>query len=496
MTMMIVGVCTAAVTAATAEHIGLLLEDEKSSLSRAMASLGALSTTPSDPLLRRSSYPESQPHICLAFLSCCDRTDLLNHTLAGAIRHMEDDEPSFLRYELAWVDNGSDPDRTAYIKERYQIEHALTLSKNMGLAYGMNLLIQNLCTAPYVLLLEEDWLYLDDLVAPQTVERKRSIATSIALIENLKRHQVTAYDGRNVMGVFLRHETYETFLTFPHADVWERREGVDIAKELLLDGDSCTSTDLATDSVTDIDYRIFCADTGLKSDNIWGSYTNGAGLYRRADLIQIGRMYGEPGDAFHDRYVEGNFAYRAALKNCHAALRLSLDTSCTAIHDPQCTGAFHHIGGGRGTRPRTAEGTMCDDFAWNYFGTPLYDKFQKYVAHTTGQSIQRCSREELQQLRDRRFRDTDAEHYREQVRHENEQVFKREGEERQKLRDQAKLVLTLLQSDPETLRVAVPWMKDLSNDEIVDRARRMERIADSPHPLEGFWDFHGRVRAE
>jgi hypothetical protein len=512
------------------QNTDMLLDDEKSNLSRAMVSMGAKSTTPpistndDDPSVllrrRRSTYPQSNPHICLAFLSCCDRTDLLNHTLAGAIRHMEEDEPSYLRYEIAWVDNGSDPDKTTYIKETYQIEHALTLSKNMGLAYGMNLLIQNLCTAPYILLLEEDWLYLDELVAPQTVERKRSIATSIALLENIQRNQVTAYDGRTVMGVFLRHETYETFLTFPHADIWERRENVNLVLE-LESATAATTATITTDnnnnnkscdspsvtpetaapteaappgSIADIDYRIFCADTGIKGDSIWGSYTNGAGLYRRTNLIQTGRMYGEPGDAFHDRYVEGNFAFRVALQNCHAAVRLTADETCTVIHDPQCTGSFHHIGGGRGTRPRTAQGTMCDGLEWNFFGTPLYSKFQRYVSQATGEPIQRCSREELMELRDRRFRDRDAEEYREQVRKENEEVFKREAEERQKLRDQARIVRTMLQNDPETLRMGVPWMRDMSDEDIIAKATRMERLADSAHPMDGFWDLHGRIR--
>ncbi|KAL3905337.1 MAG: hypothetical protein SGILL_009718, partial [Bacillariaceae sp.] len=210
----------------------LVLNDDSSHLSRAMLSMGAKPTNPPNAVLHRASFPENDPHVCLAFLSCCDRTDLLNDTIAGAIRHMEEDEPSFLRYEIAWVDNGSSPDRTDQIRNSYPMEHVLTLPSNKGLAYGMNLLIRNLCRAPYVLLLEEDWLYLDDLVAPQTAERKRSIATSIALIEHLKQNNITAFDGRNIMGVFLRHETYESFLSFPHADVWEQIEGIDIQKNL------------------------------------------------------------------------------------------------------------------------------------------------------------------------------------------------------------------------------------------------------------------------
>ena len=478
-----------------------------SSQSRAMASLQAIATSSFKFLVERYNYPENDPHVCLAFLSCCQRTDLLNHTIAGAIRHMEEDEPSYIRYELAWVDNGNSKQSVDYIKESYPIEHALTLSLNMGLAYGMNLLINNLCTAPYILFLEEDWLYLDDVVANQTEERKRAIATSIALLEDLRKNNETAFDGRNIIGTFLRHETYESFLTFPHADVWERRENVDLIENFISSTpfDSCNSNEMLTrglsddtkqnNDIVDIDYRIFCADTGMKGNTVWGSYTNGAGLYRRSELIKIGRQFGEPGDAFHDRYVEANFAYRVGLRNCHAALRLTKDETCTSIHDTHCTGAFHHIGGGRGTRPRTAEGTKCMDMAWNFFGTPLYKKYNKFVAQVTGEPSQKCNRNELEALRKQQFREIDAEAYREEVKKENENVFRSEADKRQHLRDQGKLILDMVQrGEGDAIRRMVQWMENFTEDDIVHKAHHMLKLADSPHPLDGFWDMHGRVK--
>ena len=371
-----------------------------------MASLASKTTTPSDPVISRVSYPEKDPHICLAFLSCCDRTDLLNHTLAGVIRHMEEDEPSFLRYEIAWVDNGSDEEGTDDIANKYQIEKALRLPINGGLAYGMNLLIHNLCSAPYILLLEEDWLYLDDIAAPQTPERKRVVTTSIALIENMQRNNVTAYDGRTVMGVFLRHETYDSFMRFPLADTWNTRQDVDIKEEvesLVKLPESCEPHDSLK---ADIDYRIFCSDPSLQLQSIWGSYTNGAGLYRRADLIDIGRMYGEPGDPYPNRYTESNYCYRAGIKKCHSAIRLTDDSKCNSIGDPACTGAFHHIGGGRGTAPRNAKDTPCADFSWNLFGTPMYRKYLKYEEIVSGVPPKTCSREELKALQDANYHDT------------------------------------------------------------------------------------------
>ena len=49
---------------------------------------------------------------------------------------------------------------------------------------------------------------------------------------------------------------------------------------------------------------------------------------------------GEPGDAFHDRFVEGNYAYRAGLQFCHATVRLTDDVNCTSIFYNMCTGTY------------------------------------------------------------------------------------------------------------------------------------------------------------
>jgi hypothetical protein len=261
---------------ASLESDDMLLDNSRSAFSRNMASSTSQITNPSEPRVKRSNFPQTNdPHICLAFLSCCDRTDLLNHTMAAMIRHMEEDEPSFLRYEIAWVDNGSQADKTQEIADAYQIEHALRLPQNMGLAYGMNLLIFNLCNAPYILLLEEDWLYLDELVAPQTPERKRAIATSLALLEATAKNNITSFDERNVMGVFLRHESYESFLPFPLMDNWDTIENVDVAQQVESiqhkEDETCeTPKNAATSTSTiPIDYRIFCGDLSFQTENIW-----------------------------------------------------------------------------------------------------------------------------------------------------------------------------------------------------------------------------------
>jgi hypothetical protein len=388
---------------------------------------------------------------------------------------MEEDEPSHLRYEIAWVDNGSGESHTQDIMESFEIEHALPMKQNAGLAYGMNLLIFNLCTAPYILLLEEDWLYLDDLVATQTPRRKAAIATALALIET----DLIAYDERPVMGVFLRPETYQTFMKFPFLDMWQHKN-VDVFKlpSARADGDkdSCTESQLQ-----EVSYQIVCSDPSTTSMYIWGSYTNGSGLYRRKDLIKIGRMYGEPGDAFHDRYVESNYAYRAGLKFCHAAIQLG---DCRDLAVPECTAAFYHIGGGRGTRPMKSTDTKCASQLWNFVGTPIFHRYLKLIGQET-----LCSRAELDELKDLKQKERDAAGYRQEVREMNKALFEEQQAERDRMIEQAKL---LLEGDKDWIRQNINGMTDYTDEEIIATATRMGRLARSPHPLEGYWDSHGR----
>ena len=88
----------------------------------------------------------------------------------------------------------------------------------MGLAWGLNQLFFEMCTAPHVLILEEDWLYMDGDIAEQTPGRRAAIRMGIDVIES----GGVAHDCRQIMGVFLRPETYETFLRPPFVGPWQR----------------------------------------------------------------------------------------------------------------------------------------------------------------------------------------------------------------------------------------------------------------------------------
>lgn len=114
----------------------------------------------------RAVFPQRSPDVCLAFLSCCNRTDLLAATLEAAVRHMEEDEPD-IAYEVAWVDNGSGGATRLAERIAVLVEHVKLSPSNRGLAWGLNSLFFELCQAPFILVLEEDWLFLDKTVAPQ-----------------------------------------------------------------------------------------------------------------------------------------------------------------------------------------------------------------------------------------------------------------------------------------------------------------------------------------
>jgi hypothetical protein len=50
-----------------------------------------------------------------------------------------------------------------------------------------------------------------------------------------------------------------------------------------------------------------------------------------------------------------------------------------------------------------AKGTKCEGPDWNLYGTPLYAQYHKIVEEKNLHD--RCSKEELKELRERKFRD-------------------------------------------------------------------------------------------
>lgn len=64
-----------------------------------------------------------------------------------------------------------------------------------------------------------------------------------------------------------------------------------------------------------------------------------------------------------------------------------------------------------------------------------------------------------------------------------------EQKKRDDMRKQAHLLRAM---DKELVRQSVDWLADNTDDEITALADKMEAFANSPHPLRGYWDSHGR----
>ena len=405
----------------------------------------------SKPVIARTKFgnkgddTSKPPEVCFAFLSCCNRTDLLKETLKGLIRHMEEDEPEDLTYEIAWVDNGSDAKNQREIVEQFEIEHVLMLKNNMGLAWGMNALMENLCTAPYVMLMEEDWLYMDETVrSPQTEQALSSIARAVAL---LKSNVVVFIDGPDkrwtttVKGVFLRDEF----------DVVEP-----ISKRTLSAGQIHSRKSNISNAPVDIEFYTMCMQAN-KNGHIFGAFSNGASIYDRLSLVEeVGRMYGEPNDYFNDAYVEANYAYRVGLKFC--AAKMSMDDTCNGGNIGDCGAVFKHIGGGRGTRPTKIEYYFCNDESWIIYGTKLYDMYPKKDCSESIPSIK-------EQLKLNLI-------YKELNAKANKKLFEKEA----KIREQALRVV----ENSSRYRQS---MAHLSDDEFDREMSELKKKAESPHQL-------------
>ena len=80
------------------------------------------------------------------------------------------------------------------------------------------------------------------------------------------------------------------------------------------------------------------------------------------------------------------------------------------------------------------------------------------------------------------------------MKEENKKVFEEEQKERDKLRKDGNTLLRNMEMGmTNATRNQFPDLAGKSDDEIRTAAKRMVRIADSPHPLAGYWDSHGRI---
>lgn len=368
--------CTLAVAAAAADPAGLIYE--------------------------RRVFPEDAPLVCATFISH-HRFDLLERTMAAAMRHFDEDEPSWLTYEIAWFDNGSGEAAAAFAA-RAQVERARLSEHNLGLPAAINWLYRTGCRAPYLLTLEEDWEYGGDSAAGpdwapspgapavrllETSARRTAVAAAAALLAaeaaDPRGLAEVGEHRRPILGVTLRAETLDMVIREPRRSAWR-------ALTLLAPPAAGAA---AAYWVKSVEFRTYCLD--WNSGQLFAAYTNGAALYNRSRLLSLGPMYGDSGGvpnadgsrifldatvslgghAFPSHFGETNFALRAGMQFCSSTLRLEPGCEGTPNNvGGTCSAAFVHTGHGRGyglEKVKAARTPEESDSVWALVGTPMLD---------------------------------------------------------------------------------------------------------------------------
>lgn len=354
-------------------------------------------------IYERRVFPQTAPLVCATYISH-HRFDLLERAMRANFRHFDEDEPAWLTYEVAWFDNGSGEPAREFAK-RVQVEHVQLSEHNLGLPAAINALVRRLCTAPYLMTLEEDWEFGGDVGAPpdwqpspgapatklmDTPARRVAVASAAGLLAADAQAPAGLADpgtGRTmpILGVTLRSESLDAFIRAPRRSEWRTRAV--LAPPIAGAGaDAWYRT---------VEYRTYCLD--WRSNQVFAAYTNGAALYNRSRLLGLGPMYGDPDGVpnppgervFHDaharvgragfpsHYGETNYAVRAGMRYCSATLRL--EPGCEGTPDTvggTCSAAFVHTGAGRGyglEKKKAAKTPEDADQVWMYYGTPVYD---------------------------------------------------------------------------------------------------------------------------
>ena len=132
-----------------------------------------------------------------------------------------------------------------------------------------------------------------------------------------------------------------------------------------------------------------------------------------------------------------------------------------------------------------ATNTECASQLWNFVGTPIFHRYMKIM----GSSADMCSKEEIRKLKTLSAKENDAAEYRREVRERNLAVFEKEKAEREQRIEQAR---KLKEADKNWVRENIEGMADYTDEQIMEAADILERRARSPHPLQGYWDSHGR----
>ena len=150
---------------------------------------------PSD-LPQRARFPEDSPELCVTFFTCVGTGIAgvadLQTTYPAAVTYLE---AQAVRYELVWLDNGSEREvLDGFVQRGAQLDKLLHNPTNQGLFHAANdvWFRGRGCRAPYVLSLEDD-----RVPRPGVAWRVPHLRHSLAILQA---------EGDGVLGVHLKHE--------------------------------------------------------------------------------------------------------------------------------------------------------------------------------------------------------------------------------------------------------------------------------------------------
>ena len=300
------------------------------------------------PFPQRRVFPEDDPSLCVTFFTChgtgvAGSADL-EETYPSAVRYL--DSQDGLRYELVWLDNGSEQRvLDDFVSRGAQLDRLLRNPTNEGLFRAVNdvWFRGRGCRAPYVLSLEDD-----RVARPGRSWRLPHAQLSIRLLQHA---------GDSVLGVRLKREWSDDAVAAAQPG-----GGSGAPRWLSVPGEGTRPA---------LRYTTHCFAPA--SNLVWGSFTMAAVVYDRERLrARVGLFAeGEPHDEMPYDYSEGQYAVRAGLGGGCTA-RPDFDDACADDADTSaeraapCHDVFLER---RPPRPRDLSETD-----WFFWGTQLHPR--------------------------------------------------------------------------------------------------------------------------
>ena len=311
------------------------------------------------PFPQRRVFPQDDPTLCVTFFTCrgtgvAGSADL-EEAYPSAVRYL--DAQDGLRYELVWLDNGSEQRvLDDFVSRGAQLDRLLRNPTNEGLFRAVNdvWFRGRGCRAPYVLSLEDD-----RVARPGRSWRLPHVQLSIQLLQHA---------GDGVLGVRLKREWSDDAV----AAAQPEGGGGGAPRWLSVPGEGTRPA---------LRYTTHCFAPASKL--VWGSFTMAAVVYDRERLrARVGLFAeGAPHDEMPYDYSEGQYAVRAGLAGGCTA-RPDFDDACpdddagaSSSDAAPCHDIFLER---RPPRPRDLSETD-----WFFWGTPLHPQNRTGAATTT-----------------------------------------------------------------------------------------------------------------